>query len=359
VALSSIHFASIDSKHEWHLLASEQIYQQLSEETRIRFKTVCIISMKRDFDRVKFPYLANKYCASINPDLVFTILGPTYWRPKPINIQGFASSLLVYDYSYYFNPRVKSQVGLKKRLLNNFKIRMVKNANYLIVETELMRSLVIEKFSFPKNCIFVVENSFSPIFSKQIKLLQRNKPANNPPVIFVPSSHYPNKNLELIPYISMELKKLNVPVKFRFVLSGNAWENIRSLGDKLDVNGYLETVGRVNHRDMAHHYKSSSLVFLPTLVEASSAVYPESFLAEIPLITSDRDFAHELCGSAATYFDPYSPEDAAHKICNLLRSTKLCKSKIQKGKNILQLKYPSPKIKWKKTLRILDEILNK
>jgi glycosyltransferase involved in cell wall biosynthesis len=359
VALSTLYYASRNSDYEWHLLASQQIVNQLDSNTKRGFKTITSLSMRTNFDRIRFGFSARKLCRQINPDLIYTILGPTYWRPKPLNIQGFASSLLLYDKKEYYNPRVKKPHIFKSLITNTLKVLMVKKSDYIIVETNLMKRLFSHNFNYPKNNIFVIENSYSPIFSNHIAHTPNKAKIGRIPIVFVPSSHYPNKNLEVIPYIALELKNLNVVLKFRFLLFGQPWENLSRLSQNLGVGNYLETVGRLDHKNMVKHYKSSSIVLLPTLVEASSAVYPESFRAEVPLITSDREFAHGLCGNAAVYCDPHNAKDAADKIVLLLKNNKLRRIKIKAGKYILKSNYLTPSEKWKKTLKTLNFILNK
>ena len=60
-------------------------------------------------------------------------------------------------------------------------------------------------------------------------------------------------------------------------------------------------------------------MFLPTLMDIFSANYPEAMRMEVPIATSDLGFAHGLCGDAAEYFDPLSPEsigDAIYRLAN-------------------------------------------
>ena len=61
-------------------------------------------------------------------------------------------------------------------------------------------------------------------------------------------------------------------------------------------------------------YNQADAMFLPTLLETFSASYPEAMKMERPILTSDLDFAKDICGDAALYFNPLDSYDIANKI---------------------------------------------
>ena len=339
-------------------MVSDQILDQLDRNIINGFKTIKSLRMKSGFDRLRLTFIANGYFKKVQPDLVYTIMGPTYWEPKCIHLQGFALPLLVYERNYYKNPWVSNKFNFKEKLLNGLKGMLIKKSDYVIVETERMKSRFCQKYKFLDEKVFVVENSFSPMFKRSISSNKVNRSKKNS-IVFVPTSYYEHKNLEIIPLIAKHLKNNNISVKFKFLLDplSQSWEKLTRLAQLIGVEDYLETVGVLKHEQMALHYKLSDLVFLPTLIEASTAVYPESFAAKIPLITSDREFTKELCGTGATYCDPLNPEDSANKIIELLKNPKKQRKQTQNGIRQLIKKYSSPQKKWEKTLKIIDNLL--
>ena len=60
-------------------------------------------------------------------------------------------------------------------------------------------------------------------------------------------------------------------------------------------------------------YNCVGLLF-PTLLESFSGTHIEAMHFGLPILTSDLDFAHYVCGKAALYFDPWAPQDIAEKI---------------------------------------------
>ena len=86
-------------------------------------------------------------------------------------------------------------------------------------------------------------------------------------------------------------------------------------------------------------------------------VYPESFISKKPLITSDTDFGHELCGKGAEFVNGYKFHEVAIIIMNLLVSEEKRKKLITRGQQQLQDYYPSPKEKWKSQLELIQNAI--
>lgn len=51
----------------------------------------------------------------------------------------------------------------------------------------------------------------------------------------------------------------------------------------------------------------------------------------LPILTSDLDFAREVCGDAALYFDPWSPESLKGAILRLKNHPDLRDNLVEKG----------------------------
>jgi glycosyltransferase involved in cell wall biosynthesis len=122
------------------------------------------------------------------------------------------------------------------------------------------------------------------------------------------------------------------------------------MGDRITSLGVLplEALGRA--------YAAASLVFLPTLREASTAVYPEAFHFRRPLVTSDLDFAHELCGDAAAFVPPLDPIATARTITGIAADRAWAERLIDAGERQLAAGYPSPARKLEMQLNLLERL---
>ncbi len=362
VVLSLIKNASGERRYEWFLAISEEINEQLDAKCRAGFAKILVFKGGRFLSKVLNALRLESTVKSLEPDLVYTIFGPAYWKTSKPHLQGFAHPLLIYSYRDWFNPSHKIE-SLKHLALNPLKKLFFPKSSYYSVETQKVKEKLSSELSISLDNIFVVRNSVSPFFQKEIvSKIQKTASKSHVLKILVPSAYYSHKNLEITPYVAAEMVKKNSRAfKFIFIIpeQGEGWKNISSVAEKLGVGDKLVTLGTLRHADMADQYRNCDLVFLPTLVEASTAVYPESFMARRPLVTSDKAFAKELCGKGAVYVDPRNPVEMAGKLLEVHSNSKLRNKLVQEGLRSLRENYPSPSMKWKSQLKVIETLLKR
>jgi glycosyltransferase involved in cell wall biosynthesis len=67
----------------------------------------------------------------------------------------------------------------------------------------------------------------------------------------------------------------------------------------------IVNLGPLRQDELAATYLACDVLLHPTLLESFSSAYLEAMHFGRPILTSDLDFAHEVCGDAAEYFDPW------------------------------------------------------
>ncbi len=71
------------------------------------------------------------------------------------------------------------------------------------------------------------------------------------------------------------------------------------------------------------HYAEVDYLFFPSKLESYGLPLVEALRgAKIPVIAADREYARELCGNLALYFDPDNEEDAVNKIREIISTGK-------------------------------------
>jgi glycosyltransferase involved in cell wall biosynthesis len=95
-------------------------------------------------------------------------------------------------------------------------------------------------------------------------------------------------------------------------------------------------------------------ILLPTLAECFSGTYTDAMAAKRPILTSRRDFAEDVCGNAAIYFDPHSPEEILQAIESIREDPKRRADLISLGEGRLA-SYPS----WEMVAHRIQEELSK
>lgn len=299
----------------------------------------------------------------VKPDLVFSVFGPSYWRPRCKSIQGFALGKMLYNDS---RDLYESQfLKYKELLTDSVKKALVKyTSDYYIVESDVVKDRLSIKLGINPSKIYVVGNSYSPFFEEKVKHIGvecKFKPQSTY-TIFAPASFYHHKNLEIIPRVAKELvDKYDLVVNFVFTLdwSSKGWERITDLAKKHGVESQIVSVGVVSNYDIARFYLECDAVICTSFVESSTAVIPEALITRKPLFVSDRDFFRYFCGDNAVYFDPSDVVDIARKIDLSFRDEVLMNRLKSNSLSQLKKRYPSPDEKWKIQLRIINEIMEK
>lgn len=122
--------------------------------------------------------------------------------------------------------------------------------------------------------------------------------------------YYPHKNLETLIPVARAIREQQLPIVVLTTVSPDddrsaaGWiETIRRQG----LQRVLVNLGTVPMEEVPALYASSNGLLLPTLMESFSGTYVESMFYGVPVLTSDRDFAHDVCGDVAYYFDPLDP----------------------------------------------------
>jgi glycosyltransferase involved in cell wall biosynthesis len=358
VGLGFIHYALKDKSLKLCIVCSSNIFEQLNPCELISVECHVVgVNLHRGFFR------QSQQIKSIErnflPDIVFTVFGPSFWRSKCVNVQGFALPKMLYSDSrdsYSSNlTRLREQISdsLKKILLR-------RNVDYFVVETLVVKNRLVDLLKLDKKRVYVIGNSFSSAFESRCLELGTNRIEKGSAFkVFVPASFYHHKNLEIIPLVASVLSVLgHSDVGFIFTIDRNAdgWMRLSSLAKRYNVEKMIDTVGSVPNKYIFDYYLSADAVICPSLVEASTAVFPEAFMSRRPLLVSDRDFSRQLCGSAALYFDPHNPQEIANIIVEVKNNQSLYNKLVKAGDDILKKSYPSPKEKWDLQLKMLREI---
>ena len=180
-----------------------------------------------------------------------------------------------------------------------------------------------------KNKISVNYGSYHPVFAKKISNLGMLPKKQDNEFWFVTiSSYYPHKNLDVINKVLDILKRKNIGIKVKFILT--LPHHIFQKKFTQDDNSLIN-VGPVELKECPYLYDQSDALFLPTLVESFTGSYPEAMIMKRPILTSDYQFSRLVCMEAALYFDPYDPKDIVDKIIQITSDKALYNRLVKNG----------------------------
>lgn len=359
VALSFINeLKKLSFDHEYYIFTSLAVNKQIDmKQFHDNFKFYTIekspSSLKTRLNTIS---KMDRLERDIEPDIVFSVFGPSYWKPSAIHLIGFADGWLYNPNSVAYD-RISFFKRIKMKLLNIYKSYYLKrDANFYVLETEDAKNKFTNQLKLDNTKVFVVGNTYSSNFDNKIyqdeeneffiKLPDKNK--NEFRLVYIAHNH-PAKNLGVINDVYKYLKNKNVT----FVVTIDEISYKALFKDR----EYIINLGPIKQKSCPSVYKQCDALFAPTLLETFSAAYPEAMKMNIPILTSNYSFATSICENAALYFDPLNPEDIASKIDLLRDDLELRKRLIDNGKKQL-LKYETAKSRAQKYIKLCEIIAN-
>lgn len=286
----------------------------------------------------------DKLESEIKPDLVFSFVGPAYWRPKSKHLVGYAVPHIVYsDYKYVKNYALKTKLEMiYKKFWTNYE------ADYWVVQTEDVKKRLARRIHVSEDKIFLVSNGAGNQYN-DVSIVKKEE--SKIKKLLMISTYRPSKNFEIIREVIPFLKNDLFQYEFHITIQPQDYARVFSGFENVVINH-----GHVKAIEGPNLYNQSDAMFLPAHLECFSASYPEAMIMEKPILTSDFSFAHTVCGEAALYFDNLSPQDIANKIKLLFHNPNLYQELVEKGKKQL-VKFDRSHEQTQKYLNICKSIL--
>jgi glycosyltransferase involved in cell wall biosynthesis len=269
------------------------------------------------------------------PDCVFSIFGPSYWTPNAPHLMGYAYPHYVYPESPVFSIMSileKTKIYIYKYAHKHFFRR---NGNYYVCETKDVSARLAKYLKVSKDKIFTVPNTYNHFFNNPLpanSLILPNRMSDEFRFLCL-CSFEKHKNLEILNSLIPILLNRNSLRKITFVLTVD--QQLFMTRFSVFARKSIINIGRISAAQCPQLYNECDALFLPTLLECSSANYPEAMKMEKPILTSDLSFARGVCHSAALYFDPRDVNDIADKIEVIIDSQEKREELIKLGSKLL------------------------
>lgn len=296
----------------------------------------------------------HRLIAEFKAQMCFTIFGPSYlWLDIP-EVSGFADPTVTNPNKYYLRNHHGGQKlsSLFKACVKTLAVRRV---HRFWVETSTAQIGLARRLGIPTEKIEVVPNAVNQLFVP----LPGPPPPGRTRILHL-SAYYPHKNHALLLPVAKALRRLYPDFDFEFVVTlppdGQPWKELSDRFGRAGLAERIQTLGPLEVKNCPSAYRDCHVVFHPSLLEVFSATYLEAFAAERPLVASDLDFAHEVCGDAALYFDPLVAEDAAAALFRAAADQELRDELIRKGV-IRHAGFPKADDKNQRLLRLISECL--
>ena len=301
---------------------------------------------------------------SVSPSLVFSLFGPAYVSFKSFHISGFANGWVTHSTMATFKATYPNNwLGAFKALLKYIYYALqIRKANAWILETNVAKQGFVKRLKVKKSLCHVVPNtSIELAIAKNTSdtILINDQPLKYDDHLFLSlAANYPHKNTRNLLLAASILANKDVPFKLVLTLPEQEYKKeYDSLIRELNITKHVVNIGEVSVKDIPLLYSVISCSVLPSFIETFSAVYPESFATQTPVITSDLAFAREICEDAADYVDPNEPRDIAEKMYTLLKDNTHRERLISAGSRVYK-QMLSPNEKYNKYMNVIEHYLN-
>jgi len=291
------------------------------------------------FDLFQLPSIVRRF----QPDAVLALGNRGMQRPPCVQAILCRDAHLFYPFRHFGKEllRVKAMVAYHRWLLK----RELRHTQLLLCQTEVARKRLVQTFDYQGETT-VCGNAVSPE-TLQVVACDLPRPlagVRDKTRLFCLARYYPQKNIETV--VEMferfggELDDVVVVITIapdQHPCAGKLLTRIRRAGlDRRIIN-----VGPLSQEEIAAYYRHCHALLLPTLLESFTRTYLEAMHFGVPILTSDLDFAHEVCGDAAAYFDPWKPEAIKSTITRLRNEPQWAQDLVSKGRSRLQSHFHS------------------
>ena len=346
---------SLDPSVKWTVVLSPQLHEALIDRD-IKLASYEILEespSKSASARKRLQSIESE----LNPDCVFTIFGPAYVKFKRPHLCGFADGWITHA-KWNAYRCLRFPIGWARMICLTFmKGYHLRHADHWVVEADCAKVGLAKRFWLPKKAISVVRNNCAAHYYAAETYA---RPIAGTPIrILTFASAYKHKNIEIIPFVAKELKQLRPELEFVFRLTIDPKAplalKIMNSAKQLGVEQQIENLGPIPLSQGPTMYQECSICFMPSLLETFSATYPEAMAMRMPIVTTDLDFARDICGDAAIYYSPRDPSDAAKKLLSLTEQPAQYTDLVEKGKQQLT-KFPTPTEKSQQYFSLLQGI---
>lgn len=315
------------------------------------------------FNQWKFDYFhLPRIIKGFNPDLIFAM------GNFGVKLAGYKQAVLfhkpqlVYPSKHYYREVRKAKI--RNRLLKRRLKQCLKYTELVFCQTPVARKRFAETFRYSEERIKIMPNAVSEIAKTSRQAAGRPEKLQKPGYfnLFLLTKFYAHKNLEILVDIFRNYRERLKDVRCIVTVTAHQHPNApKFLSDinKYNLQEHIINVGPLKQDELAAYFYNCDALFFPTMLESFSGTYLEAMHFELPILTSDLDFARFVCGDAALYFDPWKPADVVDKILTLKNDVGLRRELTEKGRKRVSSLFKSWEEIAEQTIRELETMVKK
>ena len=202
----------------------------------------------------------------------------------------------------------------------------------MIAQTETMKGLLTSLYGLEG--ITVIPNAVSLENMSGGESFDFDLPKAKTKLLYL-TYYYPHKNIEVFLPLARRIKEMALPYCLVVTLDAAQHSRAKAFLNSIrseELQDVLINVGPVLMDNVPSLYAQCDALLMPTLLESFSGTYVEAMYHEKTILTSDLDFARDVCGDAAFYFDPLDSDSILSAITLAFAKDGERESRIEKGR---------------------------
>lgn len=330
IALNFINHSFKYKQIDWCYFVSEELNDYIFCENKqlIKNENYYIFPNQPDFFHTYWHVKNNikKIESVILPDLVYSILAPSYFSFRSVEVMRMTNPWVVCANKFALSTMSVSERIRMILYVANQK-RLIRKRFYFITQSEAVKKGIMRITKLTNNNIRVVPNVLPVVFKNIVHIKKENISLFN---IACVAALHPHKNIDIIPDILKILKNkyqisnikfiTTIPEESIFFYSFNKKLKMENLEANVVNKGYC------TQEQLKELYKECDMCFFPSLLETFSATLLEAMSYSLPIVASNFEFNTEVAGNAGLYFNPKDAPDAAEKIWRIFSDPVLRKT---------------------------------
>lgn len=305
-----------------------------NEYSKFSFNSVEIIDIPgvykhNIFAPVLYSLIIPKLLQQYKIDLIFNL--------GDIIIPTSIPQLYLFDWAYAVYPdsivwkRMDIKTLIKLRVKKFAIEKYIKKATTIIVQTKTIKARLISLYGL--NNVEIVPNAVNIENMINRQQYDFDLPSEKRKLLYL-TNYHSHKNLEILIPLARKILISDLPFciivtieKCERKLARKFLEEVESLG----LQQIIKNIGTVASPQIPSLYNQCDALIMPTLLESYGLPYVEAMYHQKTVFTSNLDFAQDVCGDAAYYFDPLDANSILDSIKEAFEDEETRFQKIQKG----------------------------
>ncbi|NQU32401.1 MAG: glycosyltransferase [Bacteroidetes bacterium] len=316
-----------ETKHAWFVFTPDSRYYKKYETENVFIMDVRIIYKYN----VLFPWLYffefPYYIKKLKIDAIINF--------GDVIIPGFYNQVYYFDWAYavYPDAYIWKNMSFTDYLMRKAKVLLIQKdlhqIRVVIAQTDNISDRLIKRYGLKDVLIVPTPVSISNAATNNRTNFMLPKATRK---FLYPASFSSHKNFDVI--ISLGKIIVNRALPFTLVLTININSQTKDFFREIDQYDLdcIISVGELDSGMMPSLYEQCDALLLPSLLESYGLPYVEAMTYGLPIVTSDLDFAHAICGDIAYYFNPFEANSILNAMELVFKDEDVTQNRIKAAK---------------------------